>query len=103
MAVTVTTGGDFVELTPDGVNNWDSQALFPVGMFLKSIEFVPSADGDILKVREAAAAGPIICRLKGTDASRTKYFALALARPFIKAADLTLNTPADARVIIQYG
>jgi hypothetical protein len=102
MAVTVTKGGDFVELTPDGVNNWDSQTLFPVGMFLKSIEFVPSADGDILKVREGGT-GPIICRLKGTDTARTKYFALALARPFIKAADLTLNTPADARVIIQYG
>jgi len=107
MSLSIVKGGDFVEITPDGETNYDSQtnpqAAFPVGMFLTSIEFVPSADADILKVREGSATGPIICRIKGSDTDRKKYFNNALARPFIKAADLTLSTPDSARVIIQYG
>jgi hypothetical protein len=103
MALDIVKGGDFVEITPDAATNYDSQTSFPVGMFLQSIEFVPSADGDILKVREGSAAGPIICRIKGTDGDKKKYFNRALSKPFIKAADLILTTPANARVIIQYG
>ena len=103
MALEIVKGGDFLEITPDGVTNYDSQTAFPVGLYLQSIELVPSADTDILKVREAGAAGPIICRIKGSDTDRKKFFNRALARPFIKGTDLTLTTPANARVIIQYG
>ncbi len=102
MALDIVRGGDFVEIAPDGVTNYDSQEAFPVGMYLKSIELVPSADGDILKVREAGPAGPIICRIKGSDGNRKKYFHRSLVRPYIKATDLTLTTPGNARVILQY-
>lgn len=103
MALTINKGGDFVEITPDGATDYDSQNQFTVGMFVQSIELVPSADADILKVREGGAAGPIVCRIKGSDADRKKYFGHALMKPFIKAKDLTLTTPADVKIIIQYG
>ncbi len=103
MTLNIVAGGDFVEITPDGATNYDSQETFPVGMYLTSIEFVPSADGDVLKVREGGATGPIICRIKGSDGERKKYFHMSLAKPFIRAGDLTLGTASNARIIIQYG
>ncbi len=103
MALTVEKGGGFIQIIPDGATDYDVQTDYPVGVFLQAIEFVPSADGDVLKVREGSATGPIICRIKGTDEQKKKYFPNLLSKPFIKAKDLALSDAASALIILQVG
>jgi len=87
MANTITSGVGGVNIVLDGSTAWNSTTLFPHGLILNSISFVPTAQNDIAKVRCNGASSRIMFDVKASDAfdSRIKYFdkSQELYKPYI--------------------
>ena len=105
-AYTTSIGRGMIHLTPGATHDadWDCMAVgFPQGMKLGSIKFYGSAANDILIVRDGAAAGPIICKMKdATPSGIADAFNGTVTRPYIKASDQTFGTPANVVIILEY-
>lgn len=100
-ANTVVRDGNLITLTLDGSTNWDSQTDYPNGLAIHSIAFYPSAANDVLAIRHRSVSGPMVLYCKDTaGAGVVRYYPGALLKPYIVASELTLNTAANARVII---
>ena len=95
-ANTVTRFKNIVEIQPDGSTDWDSASLGLTKVV--SIEFWASATTDMLVVRNGSATGPAMMRVKDTSII---YFDDKMF-PYIKAADCTFSTPANARIIVHF-
>lgn len=101
-ANTETRDGNTLMLVLDGSTDWDSKVNYPAGLPLFSIAFLPSAADDALTVREKTAAGNRIFSAKDSlGAGLVQYYPSSiLFHPYIKASELTLTTPGNARVML---
>lgn len=101
-ANTVTVSGLIIEIVPDGVTDWDSKGLFPGGMVVDYLIFYPSAANDIIKLREGLATGPAIIKAKDIPGGGLILSPQGgVLHPYLKGSDCTLNTPANASIIIK--
>lgn len=98
----VNVDGLIIEIVPDGATDWDSRDLFPGGIVMDYVIFYPSAANDIIKLRERSATGPGI--IKGKDILGGGLIISpqgGVLHPYLKATDCTINTPANASIIIK--
>jgi hypothetical protein len=107
MANTVTYGPGKITIVPDGATVFDSSLLFPNGLRVGSIMFVPSAVNDVLEVRHGSATGTVMCRMISVsgDVLEDHFSALKKWKPYIKAAGVGENvwgTPANVKIMIEY-
>ena len=97
-----TRDGNVINVVLDGSTDWDSTVNNPKGLPIFAIAFEPSAANDKLVVRQNGAHGNKI--FSGLDAANSGlsrlYPGTVLFKPYIKASDCTLGTPANATVMI---
>lgn len=60
MANTVTAGQSGVTVVFDGSTAWDSSTLYPSGIDVDSLEFIPAVATDIISVRDTIDTGRVI-------------------------------------------
>lgn len=71
---------------------------------VESIQFNPSAANDVCRIRNASLTGATIlyCKCSADTDQRVKYFQeTSQVNPCIKISELTLNTAANASILIQ--
>lgn len=106
MANTTTVSGNVVEITgldADWIATTDLSTRTEHGpVKVTSIQFSPSATGDILIVRDGSITGPVMFHVKCTADTdqRVKYFHAFDCNPAIDISECTFGTAADARVIL---
>ncbi len=114
MANVVVASGGFIQITHDGSTDYDMTGsanqldkAAPNGHAIKSIQFNPSATGDIMVCREGSLTGPIIfeCTCADIYDNKCKYFDQTgpkrLIKLFIEGADVTIDTAASASLLIE--
>lgn len=103
-ALTVTRSGNVVILTTlDADWVWTTTfASDTSGIRVHSIQFNPSAVGDICIIKEATDTGPQIFKVKCADTydQRVKYFDGARLKPVFDLSDSTIGVAANASIII---
>jgi hypothetical protein len=107
--------GDIVEVTYTGTgDDWnyfdDGGFEEDIGMKVKSIQFHPSGDDDILVINEGGIDGPSILHIKttattglGTSDDRVKYFGDqgTWIKPYIDLSDQTFTDVAAVKIIFE--
>ncbi len=114
MANVVAVSGGFIQITHDGATNYDMTGSAngltkeaSDGHAIKSIQFNPSATGDKMVIREGSLTGPIFFECTCTDIydNKCKYFDQTGPKRniklFIAGADVTIDTPANASLLIE--
>ncbi len=114
MANVIAASGGFIQITHDGSTDYDMTGALnglakpaPDGHAIKSIQFNPSATGDKMVIREGSLTGPILfeCTCADIYDNKCKYFDQTgpkrNIKVFIEGADVTINTPADASLLIE--
>lgn len=73
------------------------------GMKVASIRFDPSAQNDLMVLKEGSAAGPVIFKRKAASAYDNEpiYYAGRRMRPYIDISECTLSVAASAGVVIE--
>ena len=106
-AWTATSMVGVLHLVPaDATTSYDSSTLWTNGVYITSIEFVPSAANDVLVVRHGSASGVVIAAFKSIDGGpQIIYFdGKRVFRPYILYTDNTISgTATAASVNIKYG
>jgi hypothetical protein len=117
MANTTTISGRFITVVPDGSTDWnivtDLTAIAgckQTGIYVRSIDFHPSATNDRLVVHERSNTGATIYDFvaRGADDSDIKSFSSAKGNgewmfPYIKASDCTFGTAANCKITFELG
>ena len=101
-----TTVGIVTAVPADTSTAYNMGTSFPNGVYLTSIQFVPSQAADVLVVRNGSATGPIIAKFYSVDGGpQVKYFGgKRVFRPYILNTDNTIGgTATNAMVIFEYG
>ena len=111
MANTTNLEGNFIEITgldEDWTLATDMPGFETDGLRIKSIEFNPSAVSDAFVVRNSSATGPKIFDVScdSVNDQKLKYYdgpngVGQQMWPYIKIADATLDTAANASVKIE--
>ena len=104
--------GNLVEVSPravtvtlDGVVDMDlAEEGFPYGLRVSGIHFWPSGAGDTIAVRSKTATGQIIYKRKDVDGQGVfdSFEVGKKLKPYIKASDVSLVVPANARVVFYF-
>lgn len=80
-------------------------AAFPNGIRHSATDFIGSSLTDVLVIRDRSATGPIIYDRRdvgGGGLHQAKGGRSLKCKPFIAAADCQFQTPANARIILEY-
>ena len=106
-APTISASGTTIEMTftdstTDFIYGTTAFTAELEGLHIKSIIFEPSG-ADTMVIREGSIAGPALMRVSCVDSNAQKvlYFGErgSLMKPCIDATDITLTTPANAKLI----
>jgi hypothetical protein len=101
MAVTEITNesSSFITIIPDGSSDWDSQVNFPNGLRIWSVLFYPSAQNDVICLKDSSDSGPTILKAKDVDG---RGILLRLPGnnvfPYLDFSECTFDTPANVRI-----
>ena len=93
MANTTTITGRFINIAFDNATDWLLSTEFPdsadVGLFVKSITFIPNASDDKLVIRNGSITGTVIYSEKATGPydTRIRNFGGACIKPYIESTD----------------
>lgn len=110
MPNTTKFSGKFIQIT--GLDaDWDwavectdlKDAVNLGGLKVSSIRFDPSAQDDIMVIKEVNASGAVLFYRKAEDVYSNDPIRYngGRMRPFLDIGDCTFTTPANARVIIE--
>ena len=90
----------FSDATTDFVWGTSAGSTSEEKLCVSSILFEPSG-ADTMVVREGSVTGPAIFRVSCIDGDDQKeiYFGKKIARPCVEGDDITLTTPASAKLI----
>ena len=107
MANTTLHGNGVVQITGlDADWRWDTDGGFDteVGMKVTAIQFCPSASNDVMIVHDKSIdAVPLLdSNPTGTAPVQNKFPGGKWCKPVIDISDCTLDTAANAKVIIYY-
>jgi len=103
-----TLSGNFLQVMYSGSGadwNHSTDGGFKNGMWVKSIQFHPSAQNDRLVVNEGSIDGASIVDFKCTDATpddKIKYFeGGSFMKPYIDLTDCTFGTPTSVKIVFE--
>jgi len=107
MANTITYAPGRIHIVFDGSTIYDSTSAFPDGLRITGILFYPSASGDILEVRNGAAAATVISKLSSASGGVVKEYFIngQTYKPYIAVPAVGGNAwsvAANIRVIFEY-
>ena len=103
MANTTSIKGNIIEITGLDADWQGSTDTGITQMKVSAIQFNPSAVDDVMKIRDGGTSNAVLFEVKCSDVydQRIKYFNPPIwADPVIDISECTLNTPANAKVII---